>query len=73
MTNTNKLKNIIENSGLKRKYIAEQLGITYYSLQRKIENKKEFKSTEIAILCKVLNITSLKEKEDIFFAKSVDY
>lgn len=72
MTNTEALNEIIEGSGLKKKYIAEQLGLSPYGMQRKIENVTEFKSTEIATLCKVLKIESLKEKERIFFASTVD-
>lgn len=72
MTNTKLLNDKIKASGLKKKYIADQLGITYYALQLKIENKNEFKSREILIMCKLLNITSLKEKEEYFFAKKVD-
>ena len=69
MTDTTKLRMLIEESGLKYKYIAERLGITTYGLQKKIENKTQFKATEMKILCEILNINSLKKKEDIFFAK----
>lgn len=68
MTNTVLLNQLIKESGLKKKYIAEQLGITGYGLQKKIENQTEFKSSEIATICNLLNITSLKLKESIFFA-----
>lgn len=72
MTNTKELLSLIKNSGLKKGYIAEQLKITTYGLQKKIQNDSEFKSSEIAIMCELLNITSLKEKERIFFAIKVD-
>lgn len=72
MTNTEALNDIIEKSGLKKKYIAERLGLSSYGMQRKIENVNEFKSTEIAALCKLLGINSLEQKERIFFANSVD-
>lgn len=68
MTNTELLNRIIKESGLKKKYIAERLGITGYGLQKKIENRSEFKSSEISILCELLGITSLKQKETVFFA-----
>ena len=68
MTNTALLNQLIKESGLKKKYIAEQLGITGYGLQKKIENLSEFKSSEISIMCDLLNINSLKQKETIFFA-----
>lgn len=69
MTNTAKLRKRIEESGLKYKFIAKSLGLTYLGLQKKINNDSEFKASEIAILCKILNINNLQEKEDIFFNK----
>ena len=38
MTNTKLLNEKIVESGLKRKFIAEKLGLSTYGLQRKIEN-----------------------------------
>lgn len=72
MTNTVKLRDLIEKSGYKLKYIAGRLDITLYALQMKIDNIKEFKASEIAIMCELLNIRSLKEKDEIFFTKKVD-
>jgi hypothetical protein len=72
LTNTDKLNKAINESGLKKKYIAKQLNITYYGLKLKIDNTNEFLASEIAIMCKLLNINSLKEKEEIFFAKERD-
>lgn len=66
MTDTEKLLEIIDSSGLKYKYIAEKLGISYFSLNKKIKNITEFKASEVTKLCRLLNITSLEEKEDIF-------
>lgn len=67
MTNTKTLKELIVQSGLKCIYIAEQLGISRYSLQKKIENKSEFKVSEVNALCNLLKINSLEQKEEIFF------
>lgn len=72
MTNTKLLREKIEESGLKLKHVAEKTGLTYQGLWNKIENKNEFTTSEIVALCEVLNITSLKERESIFFAKAVD-
>lgn len=69
MTNTDKLVQIIEESGLKKGFIASKLGLTTYGLQKKIENKTQFKAEEIKKMCIILNISSLKEKEEIFFAE----
>lgn len=72
MTNTLELRKLISEKGIKYIHIAEKLGITSYSLQLKIENKNEFKQSEIGKFCDVLNIESLEEKERLFFAKDVD-
>lgn len=68
MTNTTLLEQYIEKSGYKKAYIAQQLGLTAYALALKINNKSEFKASEMTILCKLLKI-SAKDKEAIFFAK----
>ena len=68
LTDTKKLLDIIEQSGLKKSFIASKLSLSTYGFQRKVENKSQFRAEEIAVLCKLLNITSLKEKEKIFFA-----
>ena len=68
MTNTSMLEQYIKKSGYKKSFIAEQLGITAYGLTLKINNKNEFKASEMTILCKLLKI-SAKDKEAIFFAK----
>lgn len=72
MTNTKELQKAIEESGLRKGFIAEKLGITTYGLQKKVENRSQFKAGEIKILCDVLNITSLERKEFIFFGEDVD-
>lgn len=68
MTDSEALKKIIKSKGLKLKYVAEYLGLSAYGFQLKIENKQEFKTSEISALCELLCITNLKEKEKIFFA-----
>lgn len=72
MTDTIELNRIIHNSGLTKSYIARKLGITLYSFQRKRENKSQFTAEQIKILCELLDIRSLKEKERIFFAENVE-
>lgn len=69
MTDTEALVNLIEKSGLKYKYIADQLGISYFSLNRKINNVTEFKTSEVSKLCELLNIDSAKDKENIFLKR----
>ena len=72
MTNSKLLREMIEKKGLKLKFIADKLGLSYYGLQLKIDNKNEFKASEVSALCDMLEISSLKKKEEIFFAKVVD-
>lgn len=72
MTNTEKLRDIIDLSGYKRSHIASVLGISTAALAQKIDNRREFKASEIDALCKLLGIKSLTEKEAIFFAEKVD-
>lgn len=71
MTDTEKLRNRIDLSGLKISYIAKALGISRAALAQKIANRREFKASEIAALCKLLGITAAKDKEAIFFADKV--
>ena len=69
MTNTQRLEELIQENGLKKKYIARQMGISPYSLTRKIRNESEFTSGQIDLFCDILNITSPKQKCEIFLVK----
>lgn len=55
MTDTVALKKLIKNSGLKYRFIASELNITYQGLKNKIENVNEFKTGEVDMLCKLLS------------------
>lgn len=72
MTNTKELKRKIRESGLKIGFIAEKLDVSYHWLNKKINNEIPFKAYEIQILCEVLSISDLEEKEAIFFAHDVE-
>ena len=67
MTNTTLLMEYIEKSGYKMSFIAKQLGITAYGFSLKVNNKSEFKASEMTILCNLLKINA-KDKDAIFFA-----
>lgn len=71
MTNTVDLKELIRKKGLKMKYVAEYLGLSAYGFQLKVENKQEFKTSEVSALWELLEINSLTEKEEIFFNKKM--
>lgn len=68
MTNTILLEDYIEKSGYKKSFIAQQIGISAYTLALKINNESEFKASEMTVLCKLLGIKA-KDKEAIFFAQ----
>ena len=67
MTDTKLLRKIIQDKGVKLKFIATELGITTNGLRLKIDNDNEFKASEIA---KLLDILELNEDQlhKIFFA-----
>lgn len=68
MTNTKLLGEKVRNSGLRTSYIVESLGISRAGWYRKLNGKSPFTAEQIQIMCNILHITSLREKEDIFFA-----
>lgn len=71
MTRSDVLRDKIKSSGYKYNFLAKKLNISYYALRLKIDNKSFFNAREIHELCKLLHITSLAEKEYIFFASDV--
>lgn len=72
MTDTAKLQEYIDRSGLKQSFIAEQLGLSSYGFARKRDNLSEFLPSEIDALCDLLKIRTMKERFAIFFAKEVE-
>ena len=72
MTNEKLLREKIKESGFLLQFIARKIGITPYSLNLKMTNKREFKASEIAAICVLLGIESLNDKEQIFFAQTVE-
>lgn len=72
MTNTELLMKYIDESGLKLYFIAEKMGLSRFGLAKKINNETEFKASEINMLCEILHIDSLEDRNRIFFAKEVD-
>ncbi len=67
MTDTELLREKIENSGYKLQFIAKSLGLTYQGLLNKINNRSEFRASEIQALYDLLGLTE-KERVAIFFA-----
>lgn len=67
MTNTELLREKINQSGYKLQFIAEKIGITYQGLLNKINNRSEFRASEIQVLYDLLSLTE-DERVSIFFA-----
>lgn len=68
MTNTLKLKALIMERGFTQEEVAKHLGISVQSLNAKINNKREFKASEITIMIDLLKITDVSA---IFFNQKV--
>lgn len=71
MINSKELRAEFIRNGLTQEQVAKILGVTTTTLNYKIHNKYEFKTSEIKTLIDLLNI----KKEDIdkiFFANDVD-
>lgn len=70
MTNTELLKQKIDESGYKMQFIAEQIGVSYQALYNKIGNKTEFLASEIMKLSELLKLTD-EERNAIFFVEKL--
>lgn len=69
MTNTKLLEDAIDRSGLKKGKIAERLGISRAGLINLINNRAEFRASQIMVLCDLLSLTT-DQRDAIFFAVS---
>ena len=67
MTDTTKLKQMIESSGLKKVFIAEQLGLSYQGYLKKENGINDFTSSEIRTMKDILHLTD-KEVTQIFLS-----
>ena len=71
MTDTNLLCKKLDESGYKRRFIAEKLDLTYQGFLNKLQNKSEFKVSEIQSLIALLELSEA-ERNAIFFSANVD-
>lgn len=69
MTNTAMLEEAITRSGLKKGFIAAQLGLTYQGFYNKVNGAQEFRQGEINRLRELLGLTR-DQAEAIFFNQS---
>ncbi|MFQ7293377.1 MAG: helix-turn-helix domain-containing protein [Monoglobales bacterium] len=68
MTDTNALKSAIVAKGYTQNEIAAKISISPTSFNYKLNNRREFKASEISALCKILELPDAS----IFFAGDVD-
>lgn len=66
MTNTALLREKIAKAGLKMGFVADKMSLTNGGLWNKINNRSEFKASEIIILKELLDL-STAEVNAIFF------
>lgn len=68
MTNVELLEDRIRKSGKKKSYLAERLGLSNAGFRNLCRGKSQFRTGQVQVLCEELNISSLREREEIFFA-----
>jgi DNA-binding phage protein len=71
LTDTKRLKDRIDQSGLKLQWIAEQLGLTRFGLYKKLSGESDFRQQEIAKLSEILEL-SAEDRDALFFAPKVE-
>lgn len=62
MVNTGLLEEAISRSGLKKGYIAAQIGLTRAGLRNCITNRAEFKASQMLRLCDLLGLSNEQAK-----------
>lgn len=67
MVDSARLQELIKNSGIKKSFIAEKMGITYQGYVKKESGKSQFLASEIAVLRDVLRLSN-KEVAEIFLS-----
>ena len=68
MTNTTLLEDKIRQSGLKKGFLAEKLGVSRGTFCALLNNNAEFKANQIRVLCELLGIEDDETLRAIFFA-----
>lgn len=72
MTNTTLLQQLIRDSGLKKVFIAERLGMSPANFHNYLIGRYAFKESHMNVLCELLRIENPDLKEALFYADEVD-
>ena len=64
------LEKKIKESGLKKGYIADKLGVSPQTFSSRLRGEIGWTVKEIAITCRLLNL-SARDRDQIFFSKDV--
>ena len=67
MENITKLTELVKESGIKRSFLAEKMGLSMQGYLNKEYGKSKFNSEEIKVLKDVLHL-SPKQLDDLFFS-----
>lgn len=71
MVDVNLLKTRMDESGLKKGFIAQQLGVTPQGLYKKLTDKSDWYYTQVMVLKDLLKLSD-EDVSEIFFAENVD-
>ena len=63
---TDRLRKTIRLTGIRLGKIADTLGMKYSTLAGRLDGKTPFTTSEIIVLCRLLNLTR-KDRDEIFF------
>ena len=69
MTDRKLLEAKIKQKGLKKYFLAEQLGVSRATFSALLNNDTEFKASQIHKLCELLDINDEETMRSIFFAQ----
>lgn len=70
MTNIQLLEDKIRQSGMKKGFLAEKLGVSRTTFSALLRNETEFKASQIRMLCDLLGIKDDETMKAIFFAQN---
>lgn len=70
MTNTKLLEKVIRESGVKKGYLADKIGVSRATFTALLRGESEFKASQIRVICDTLGIQDPAKMEAIFFAPS---